>query len=710
MNEDRLFCQTEDGQWQDINNGDSEDDGKPRFTVNKIATEIQKVFGNYLQLRPQGKLIPAGNGATKQLANIRSGLIKNIEQNSNSHDIYDTAYQSMLECGFGAWKVETGFAEDSISEQVIKLVKIPDAVNTVWFDPSSKEITRRDAKYAFHIEFIQFNDYKLKYPKSEVAQFPTMQQLISSETCNSYWYNGDYIAVAQYWRKVPTTKTLGLLVTGETIEITKEIEASLQNGEGAELALDTDGMPRIRQVESHRLEMFMINGGEVLSGAHSFPSPYIPLIPVIGHELMVQGTKYIRGMVRHAKDPQRIYNYSNSAFIETTAVATDQSYVIADAQVKGYEDDWSRNDNPPYKRYKHVDGLPAPQRSQPAQISPALTAQMAQSENDIVSAMGVIQTQQSLSESVTGVSFRDQMRNSDLGTAGLMSHMVMAVDYSTEIMNSMLGAVYDTEQVTRIVGDEGKTEEVQINRTERGENGKMVKLNDLSSGTYQVEADVAPSFTSQRTELLEMLQTLGNNNPMLAELTIDLQAKYMDAPFSDELHKRLRKVQIDKGLVEPTEEEVEEMGINLEAIAQRKAELDAANKSLIEAEAQLKQSQTRKNNEDAMNKAAATDKLVSDNQQTLIENRYKLLESVKIKLELGQPLNQQDAMLLVVSGEIIMDDFADSLEEREQLHAQVMQAMGQMQAQVAGNIQQPARPTAEQNVQAINMNDAGLTI
>jgi len=59
MNEDRLFCQTEDGQWQDINNGDSEDDGKPRFTVNKIATEIQKVFGNYLQLRPQGKLIPA---------------------------------------------------------------------------------------------------------------------------------------------------------------------------------------------------------------------------------------------------------------------------------------------------------------------------------------------------------------------------------------------------------------------------------------------------------------------------------------------------------------------------------------------------------------------------------------------------------------------------------------------------------------------------
>jgi hypothetical protein len=415
-------------------------------------------------------------------------------------------------------------------------------------------------------------------------------------------------------------------------------------------------------------------------------------------------------MVRHAKDPQRIYNYANSAFIESTAIAPEQPYVISAQQVKGYEDDWSRNDNPPFLRYNSDDVSPPPQRSNPHQVSPALTAQMAQSQNDIISAMGVIQTGQSLSESVAGVSFRDQMRNSDLGTAGLMSHMVMAVDYSTEVINSMLGAVMDTDQVVRIVGDEGKTEEVAINRVERGPDGKMIKMNDLSSGTYQVEADVAPSFTSQRTELLEMLQALGNNHPMLAELTIDLQAKYMDAPFSEELHKRLRKVQIDKGLVDPTEEEIEEMGINIEAIKQRQEATEAANKALLDAETQLKQSQVRMNNETAMNKAADTDKKVSDNQKVLIENRYKLLESVKIKLEIGGALNETDMMLLAVSGEIIMDDFADSMEERQQLHAEVTQAMGMMQAQAQGQAMQPAQPNAQENVQAINMNDAGLTL
>lgn len=702
MNEDTLFAQSQDGQWADLVGGDTGDaDGRARFAVNKIAASLAVVYGNYIHIRPRSKLIPAGLGADKDMAEIRTGLIRSIEQRNKAFDIYDTAFKNIIQCGFGAWKVKLDYSDDDSFDQDIVMIPIPDAANTVWFDPAAKRYDRSDAQYAFHVEHIPFDEYKVRWPKSSMSQFPTMNKLITSGEVNSYWYSDDSVAVGQYWRKVPVKKKIGLLVTGETVEVTPDIEEQLQNGEGAELAVDAEGNPRIRMVDSHRVEVYMMNGMEVLGEGYEFPCRHIGIVPAFGEQVMVQGERHIRGMVRFAKDAQRIYNYANSAFIESAAISPEQPYIIATQQIDQFENEWETAgaDLPPYLRYNHVDGVPMPQRANPPVANQTLVAQMSQSENDIRAAMGVINMGgMAQPQDISGKSFREQIKNNDLGTVIFTDNLKKSVEYSTEIINELLGVAYDTERVSRIIGEDGQTEEVVFNQTERTADGSEKVLNDLSVGRYQVEATTAPSYVSQRSELMETLNNLSMNNPAFASMTADLQAKLIDAPFSEELHKRMRKMLVQQGIVDPTDEEIEEFGIDVNAMQQQKLATEQANQAFLEAQAQREAAETQKTQEEAANKAADTDKKVSENQKTLIENTHKALENIEKKRSLGIPITEQDIMLAYGTAEVALDDLADSVQERQELETAMANMLAAQQAQQMNQATAPIQPTPEQSV------------
>ena len=204
---------------------------------------------------------------------------------------------------------------------------------------------------------------------------------------------------------------------------------------------------------------------------------------------------------------------------------------------------------------------------------------------------------------------------------------------------------------------------------------------------------------------METLNNLSMNNPTFANLTGDLQAKLIDAPFSEELTDRMRKLMIDQGIVEPSEEEIEKFNINTQKIEQERMRTEQANQAFLQAQAQKLAAETAKLQEEAANKAAATDKLVSDNQGTLLDNQKKVLDNILAKQEAGIPLSEEDVLQLQATYEITNDDLADSWEERQQLEQQLNQVIGNMQAQATAQQTAAINPAPEANIQGMQMKD-----
>jgi hypothetical protein len=120
-------------------------------------------------------------------------------------------------------------------------------------------------------------------------------------------------------------------------------------------------------------------------------------------------------------------------------------------------------------------------------------------------------------------------------------------------------------------------------------------------------------------------------NPMLAPVVADLLAKNLDIPNSDELEKRLRKIGIKSGVIEPTEEEMAEGGDEVMqgmqqqfeeqvTVMQQQAEqvLAQMTSKIDEQKAQLEQAQTM----------ILQEKLNKDNEKAKL-----LIEREKLRLE-----------------------------------------------------------------------------
>ena len=66
----------------------------------------------------------------------------------------------------------------------------------------------------------------------------------------------------------------------------------------------------------------------------------IPIVTVLGREYDIDGEKKIAGIIRPLKDPQRQYNYFQSAATEAIALAPKAPFVAVKGQLEGEEEKW----------------------------------------------------------------------------------------------------------------------------------------------------------------------------------------------------------------------------------------------------------------------------------------------------------------------------------------------------------------------------------
>lgn len=497
---------------------------RPMLTVNRLGTFVRQVTGDIRQNTPAIKVLPARGKASQDKADMLNGMIRSIEAESDADACYEKAASNVAQAGQGAFRIVTDYVDDKGFDQDIRIRPIADPFG-VLVDPMASLPDKSDMEYAYVFEHLSKEAFKAEYPDATAEDIPLA---VGTDGMGFQWRKGESVRIAEYWCKEKTKRKLHLLAGGMT----------------------TDRLPpgvkavSSRDVEDVRIVSYMISGKEVLSGPHAWAGKYIPICFVPGEEITIDGATRRKGVVRDAKDPQRLVNYARTVQAESTALQPKAPFVITKAQIKGYESIWkSAGTQPhPYLPYNSDGSTAPPQRSQPPVMSSGLSELSAMAGQDLHDVTGIYPAALGAkSNETSGIAIRARQHEADTGSNYVASNLKRAIAYAGRILVDLIPKIYDSQRIVRILKEDGSHEMQTINA--QMPNGMIDPATELDDGGgYDVVVSTGPGYLTKQQEMADMIVELARNLPQVGQVAPDLLVKAMGFPGGDEIAKRLEKM------------------------------------------------------------------------------------------------------------------------------------------------------------------------
>jgi len=556
------------------------------------------VTNDQRQNRPSGKVIPADDKADVEVAEIFNGLVRHIEYISDADVAYDTACDNQVTFGEGYFRILTEYCDDNTFEQDLRIGRIRDSFS-VYMDPTIQDPCGSDAEWCFINQEITKDEYEREFP--DAATLSSLQYGVGDGQLNA-WINQDTVRIAEYFYIEHESKKLHQYHGG--------ITAMAGSPEAKQAEMMGLKPIKTRDVDVRTVKWCKTNGFEVLE-KRDWAGKYIPVIRVIGNEFEIDGRMYVSGLVRNAKDAQRMYNYWVSQEAEMLALAPKAPFIGYGGQFEGYEQQWktANINNWPYLEVNPdvTDGqggpLPLPQRSQPPMASSGLLQAKAGASDDIKSSTG--QYDSSLgatSNERSGRAILAREKQSDTGTYHYVDNLARAIRYATRQLVDLIPKIYDTQRIARIIGLDGETDQAMIDPMQpmpvkkiQNEQGIVIKkIYNPNVGKYDVAVTTGPSYMTKRQESLDAMAQLLQGNPQLWAVAGDLFIKHMDWPGAQEMAARFAKT-IDPKLLATGDEspELQAAKMQMQAMAQEMEQmhgmLQNVSKSIEAQEMQVKQ-------------------------------------------------------------------------------------------------------------------------
>ena len=552
---------------------------RPCLTINKLPQHVRQVTNEQRQNRPSGKVIPADDKGDVEVAEILDGMVRHIEYMSDADVAYDTACDNQVIYGEGYFRVLTDYCNENSFDQDILIGRIRNSFS-VYMDPTIQDPCGSDAKWCFITEDITKTEYAFQFPNATPVS-SLMSQGVGDQNIG-LWLGDNTVRIAEYFYYETDYKTLNLYPDNLT--------AFEGTSEDKQLLAMYGKSLRSRKAERKKVMWCKTNGFEILE-EREWAGKWIPVIRVIGNEFEVDGCMYVSGLVRNAKDAQRMYNYWVSQEAEMLALAPKAPFIGYGGQFEGYENNWktANTNNWPYLEVNPdvTDGagnmLPLPQRAQPPMASSGLLQAKAGASDDIKSTTG--QYDSSLgatSNERSGKAILAREKQGDTGTYHYVDNLARAIRYVTRQLVDLIPKIYDTQRVARIVGLDGEVGMVKLNPEQpesvkkiENENGIVLeKIYNPNVGKYDVVVTTSPSYMTKRQEALDGMSQLLQGNPELWQVAGDLFVKNMDWPGAQEMAKRFRKTLDPKLLsdddkspeLQAAEQQIQAMGQELDQL------------------------------------------------------------------------------------------------------------------------------------------------
>lgn len=528
---------------------------RPCLTINKLPQHVLQVTNDQRQNRPSGKVIPADDKGDVAVAEIFDGIVRHIEYISDADVAYDTACDNQVTYGEGYIRLLTEYCNDESFDQDVKIGRIRNSFS-VYMDPAIQDPCGADAGWCFIRQDMPLDEYDRTFP--DAMPVSTLQAQGVGDSGLSNWLNNETISIAEYFYYEHKPTVLNLYPGNATaLAGTREDKA---------LAANFGPPVKTRSVDRKKVMWIKTNGYEVLE-RQEWAGKYIPVVRVIGNEFEVDGQIYISGLVRNAKDAQRMYNYWTSQEAEMLALAPKAPFIGYGGQFEGYEQQWktANTTNWPYLEVNPdvTDGagnsLALPQRAAPPLPQAGLIQAKMGAADDIKGTTGQYDASLGMQgNEKSGKAIIARERQSDTGTYHYVDNLARAIRHITRQLVDLIPKIYDTQRIARIIGVDGEVDMVKIDpqqeeavREVRDPNGGLIeKIYNPSVGTYDVMVTTGPGYMTKRQEALEAMAQILQSNPQLWSVAGDLFIKNMDWPGAQEMADRFKKILDPKVLAE----------------------------------------------------------------------------------------------------------------------------------------------------------------
>jgi hypothetical protein len=503
-------------------------EARPCLTINKIDAYVRQVTNQQRQQRPRIKVHPVNNEGDLKIAQVIEGITRHIEVNSSADTAYDTAFDYAVRMGWGYWRVITDYTREDSFDQEIYIEQIDDPFS-VYFDPNSISPDGSDAEKCLITKVMPKSVFRQMYPGADDGS-GFMPRGVGDDSAE--WVTKEDVRVAEYFYVERKKATLVMLSDG-----TKAFEDELP----AKEIMDESGIAIIDKRPSWRkvVKWCKLTAMEVLE-EKEWPGKWIPVIPCYGAQVIVEGKRKKYGLVRFAKDPQRMYNFWRTSMTESIALAPKAKWLLAEGQDEGHENEWAQANikSTPVLRYKQkdIEGQPAPvpQRLQPEPPPEGIMVAAGAISDDLQTVLGIFDPAQKIPGNISGKALNGQQQQVDLSNFHFYDNMTRSIKQTGKILLDLIPKIYDTQRVMRIIGVDGRADMVTIN--EKTAIGKV--LNDVTVGEYDVVMDTGPGYNSKRLQAVEAMAPL-MAQPEIFQAAGDLMFRNMDFPGADVIADRL---------------------------------------------------------------------------------------------------------------------------------------------------------------------------
>jgi len=521
--EDKRFARLSE-QWDDSVKRQREIDGRPCLTINKLPAYIRQVVNDSRQNKPSIHCHPVDSNSDTDTAEILNGLIRNIEYTSNADIAYDTALEDAVTMGFGYWRVNIDYAHDDTFDMDLCIERVANPFS-VYGDPDSDSADSSDWNCAFVTELVTKDEFEARWQDKEAVNWDSYENLAHP------WTDGEKVLVCEYWKRESSMRQIMQLSDGMVLD--EDVYNEHKD------MFDAVGITvtNQRETKSNKVTQYILTGAEVLE-KKEWAGRYIPIVPVYGDEVNVEGKRYFRSLIRDAKDSQRQFNFWRTNATEMMALAPRTPWVGKKGAFNSDVEKWNtaNTKNHPFIEY---DGLEPPMRQAFPQPPVGMIQEAMNASDDIKAIIGIFDAGMGAQGNETsGKAILARQRESDTSTFHFIDNLSRAIRHTGRILVDLIPSVYNGQRIVRILGEDKKPQNVPLGTPTQTPKG-VEKVFDLTIGKYDVTVECGASFSTKREEAANQMLELIRVMPQAAGLISDLLVKNLDWNGSEEIAERL---------------------------------------------------------------------------------------------------------------------------------------------------------------------------
>ena len=584
-------------QWPEKIKKERELEGRPVLTINKMPAFIRQVVNDSRMNRPQIKVKGVDDKSDPATAQVLEGLIRNIEYVSKADVAYDTAVDNSCSLGWGYIRLAIEYEYDDSFDKGLRIKRVANPFS-VYGDPFSTEADSSDWNQAHVVEYLEEDEFERKYKGADKVDWDAKYGQIEQP-----WRQDEEIMVCEAWRREVVQKTIVQLSDGHVLG-EKEYLA-------AKDLFDAMGITVVnsRQAQGYKITQRIMTGAEILE-ENEWAGQYIPIIPVYGEEINVEGKRYFRSLVHNAMDAQRMFNYWRTQATEMVALAPRVPFIGEEGAFDA-DPNWETANTRSHPYLMFTKGKQMPQR-QPLDGGSSIGAmsEAMAAADDMKAIIGMYDASLGArSNETSGKAINARKMEGDVSTYHFIDNLSRAIRHVGCCLIDLIPKVYGPQKIIRVLGEDQKEKVVKLaggqpqQPQQPDPNGPLPdgaeRIYDLSVGRYDVAVSVGPGFTTKREEAAAQMTEFIRSYPPAAPIIGDILVKALDWPQADEIAERIKAMmppQANGGMppelqqmIEGGKKQIEQQGQQIQQMQAEKQITDKQHKlDLAEKDIQIK--------------------------------------------------------------------------------------------------------------------------